>query len=84
MRRVFVRFAEVLLKFFVKGFLAPERAEVVGLSFILGCASGGCGVNIHSAGEIFNSHRFQPFLDRDLNFMKYFLPGIGQKKSAEQ
>ena len=46
---VLVGFAQVLLRLFVEGFLATERAEVVGLAFILRCASGGGGINVHAA-----------------------------------
>jgi len=47
-----VLFAEILLGFLVEGFLAPERAEIIGLCFILGCASGGRGINVHAADGI--------------------------------
>ena len=49
---VLVGFAEIFLGVLVEGFLAAERAEVVGLPVVLGCASGGGRVNIHAADGI--------------------------------
>jgi len=40
--------ADILLRLFVKGFLAPSGAEVVGLAVVLRGTSRGCGVNIHA------------------------------------
>lgn len=62
---VFVSFSEILFRFLVEGFLAPKRAEVIGLAFVLGCASGGRAVNIHSANGIMycSCHRFLLLLD---------------------
>jgi hypothetical protein len=44
---VFIHIAEIFLGILVEGFLAAHRTEVIDLPFILGCASGGGGVNVH-------------------------------------
>ena len=61
---VFVGFAKILLRFFVKSLFTTERAEVIGLPVVLGLASGGGGVNIHAADGIMYSscHWWSPLL----------------------
>ena len=49
---MFVLFAEILLRIFIEGFLASRRAEVIGLSFVFGRSSRGCGVNVHVADGV--------------------------------
>ena len=44
---VFVGFAEIFLRLFIESLLATERTEVKSLPVVLGCASGGLGVNVH-------------------------------------
>jgi hypothetical protein len=58
-----VFFADILLRLFVEGLLAAERAEVIRLAFVFGLASCGCRVNVHSAHGIFDScdHSFLLF-----------------------
>ncbi len=62
---VFAGFANILLRFLIKGFLATERTEVVGLALILGLASGGRGIDVHAANGIVHSccHRLSPSID---------------------
>ena len=62
---VFVRFANILLRFLVEGFLTSERTEVIGLAFIFGLASGGRGIDVHAANGIVHSccHRLSPSID---------------------
>ena len=49
---VFVGFAEIFLRLFIKRLLTTKRAEVIGLSFVFGRASGGRGVNVHMTNRI--------------------------------
>jgi hypothetical protein len=60
--------ANILRGFLVKGRFASERAEVIGLSFVFGCAGSGNGVDIHVADRIMYSdcHTLSPFLELDL------------------
>lgn len=62
---VFVGFAEIFLRLFIESLLATERTEVKSLPVVLGCASGSCGVNIHSADGIMYSscHLLSPYVD---------------------
>jgi len=57
---VLIGFAKILLRLLVEGLLTTERAKVIGLSFVLGCASGGRGINVHVADGIMycSRHRF--------------------------
>jgi hypothetical protein len=52
MMSVFVYFAQILLRLFVKGLLATERTEVISLPFILGGASCGGGVDVHVTDRV--------------------------------
>ena len=49
---MFIRLAEIFLRVLIKGFLAAWGTEVVGLPLVLGCASRGRGVNIHSTNGV--------------------------------
>jgi hypothetical protein len=64
---VLASFAKILFRFLVEGFLAAKRAEVVGLAFVFGLASGSRGVNVHSADGIMycSCHRLSPFVGFD-------------------
>ena len=55
MMLVFVRVTKIFFRLLVKSLLASERAEIICLSFVFGCASCGVGVNIHVANGIMNS-----------------------------
>src|SRR3972149_355070 len=61
---VFVGFAEIFLRLFIKSLLTTKRAEVISLTFVLGCASGGCGINVHPTDGVLNGccHRLSPFV----------------------
>ena len=63
--------AEILLRLFIEGLLATQRAEIIGLAFILGCASRSGRINVHAADGIMycSCHRFSPFLL--IMFVKY-------------
>jgi hypothetical protein len=72
MMSVFVGFAEIFLRILVEGLLATERAEVISLPFVFGCASR-CGrVNIHMAdGVMYGScHTLSPFGDQDFHMLR--------------
>ena len=73
---VFVRFANVFFRVLIEGFLTTERAKVIGLSFVFGCACGGGGVNIHVADWVMygNCHRSSPFVEQDYRIVKTALP----------
>ena len=49
---MFIRLAEIFLRFLIKGFLAAWGTEVVGLPLVLGCASRGRWINIHSTNRV--------------------------------
>ncbi|HEY5729769.1 MAG TPA: hypothetical protein VIS72_06925, partial [Anaerolineales bacterium] len=42
---VLLSFADVFLRIFVKGSLAPQRTEIVDLALVLGLARGSGGIN---------------------------------------
>ena len=44
---------DILLRLFVKGLLASNRAEVIGLPFVFRCASRSRGVNLHATDRVF-------------------------------
>ena len=64
MMSVFVRLAKILPRLLVEGFLATERAEVVGLAVVLGLARRALGRDVHIADGVFEglSHKQSPFI----------------------
>jgi len=71
---VFVGFAKIFLGFLVESLLATERTEVIGLTLILGCASGGCGGNVHAADGIMycSCHGYLLLLDIIITVIDFF------------
>ncbi len=63
MMSVLVCLAKILLRVLVESFLAAERTEVIGLSVVFRCASGGDWINVHAADGIVycSCHRLSPF-----------------------
>src|SRR5574339_1054824 len=49
---MFICLAEIFLRVLIKGFLAAWGTEVVGLPLVLGRASRGRGINIHSTNGV--------------------------------
>lgn len=52
MVRVFVGVTKIFFRVRIKRLLTAGRTEIIGLPLVLGCASGGGGVNVHSANGI--------------------------------
>ena len=64
MMSVFTLLTEILFGIFIKGLLASQRAEIIGLSFVFGRTRCGCRVDIHSTNRVMNCicHVIYPFV----------------------
>ena len=72
MMSVFVSFAQIFLRLFVKRLLAAKRTEVIGLSIVFRRTSCGRGVYVHVAdGIVYSScHRLSPFVRYDYHIYR--------------